>query len=184
MDRNERGHFQSRTKVIDGQTLKLCKGPGHDEPTWLPMTEKYFYVGKTGRYVGKFYHRCRLCTNWEDLKSPGLSGMVPAVQVRQYFIEGVNRVGMTEFSRRAGLSPNAVNWIINGRTKSVQKKTVRKALLELISIRRKNEVRHRDSIHHGSLVRGRKEKEVKLKKDLYRPHGDSDAELRKQSRAA
>lgn len=173
LKRNERGQFLPSTKVIDGEVHRLCKGPGHDEPTWLPETEKYFYRSKSGREKGKFYHRCRLCSNWEHLKSPGLSGMVPNKLVRPYFIEGVNRVGMMEFARRTGLSANTINWTINGRKKHVQKMTVRVVMMEIISMRRKNEVRHRDSIKHGSEIRGRTEKAVKSDRDLYQPLGDT-----------
>lgn len=50
-------------------------------------------------------------------------------------------------------------------------------MLEIVSMRRKEEVRHRDSIAVGATVRGLPEKKVKFRTDLYRPHGDSDAEV-------
>jgi hypothetical protein len=55
-------------------------------------------------------------------------------------------------------------------------------MLEIVSIRRKNEVRHRDSISRGTAVRGEPEKPVKSRQDLYRPHGDEDTEMQRRIR--
>lgn len=175
-------------KVIDGVEHKLCSGPGHDEPTWLPATEKYFYVFKNGKRAGYLTSRCRLCSNWDKLKSPGLSGRVPISDVKQYFTEGVNRIGVVEFARRTGISESTISYIIRGskngvRYKTVQKQIVRKCFLEVISLRRKEEVRHRKSIARGATMRGEPEREIlDAQHDLYRPHGDLDAENRRRLR--
>lgn len=181
--RGSDGRYLPNTREIDGELHKCCYGPGHDEPTWLPATEKYFYIGKSGRYKGKLMSRCRLCANWKKLKSPGVQGLVPISKVRPFFIEGVHRVGKMEFARRVGMSHNGLRNILNSNgQRHVQKAVARRAMLEVISMRRKNEVRHRDSIQHGSLARGRQEKEVKIKQDLYVPHGDEDSEWKRRDR--
>lgn len=184
MKRDERGRVVSEVKYIKGDKHRLCSGPAHDEPVWLPETEKYFYKHKTGRRMGKFTNRCRLCVNWNKLKSPGESGTVPVSEVQSYFIEGVRRVGMMEFCRRTGLTQTTMRDVTLGRQMRVQKRTVRKVMLEVISIRRKGEVRHKDSIRAGARLRGRNEKEVKSKRDLYQPEGDKEMERGRRRRAA
>lgn len=165
---------------------KRCTGPAHEEPVWLPATEKYFYMQKTGKYKGKLTYKCRLCANWKKLKSPGsIQGLVPLQKVKPYFIEGVNRVGISEFARRTGLSVNGINNILNSESqRRVQKLVARKAMLEVISMRRKGEVRHRASIAHGAHLRGRQEREIQTQRDYYRSHGDGETETRRRLRGA
>ena len=184
MNRDEKGRVLSPVKRIDGELHRLCSGPAHDEPVWLPETEKYFYRGKSGRRMGMFTSRCRLCANWNKLKSPGLSGTVAVSVVKPYFIEGVRRVGIMEFCRRTGLHQTTVRDVVLERQMRVQKRTVRKCMLEVISMRRKGEVRHRDSIRAGAKLRGRNEKEVKTRKDLYQVEGDAERERGIRRRAA
>lgn len=161
---------------------RRCYGPAHDEPTWLPETAKFFILRKTGRQAGQFYSRCHLCKNWERVKSPGTVGYVPDSIVRPFVIEGVHKVGMSEFARRVGVADSMLKQIIERPGKRKQKKVVRRIMLELISIRRKGEVRHRDSIKAGRLARGLPDKEVTSPADLYKPRGDDYQErLEKES---
>lgn len=127
-------------KLIDGQWYKLCTGPAHDEgPVYLPATEKYFHIRKTTRQ-GELVSRCRLCVNWAKIKSPGSHhGWVPLAEVRHFFIEAANRIGAKELADRAGISYNTLTPILLGRNQYVRKATLRKVMLELISIKRKNE---------------------------------------------
>lgn len=135
---------------------------------------------------------------------------MPIAMARPFYIEGVHRVGMMEFSRRAGISPTAIRKVIKGKgVRFVQKRKLRSVMLEVISMRRKNEVRHRDSISHGTSVRkatvrkahtrtladGRviemREQKVKAPTekpvtnvwaDIYKRYGDSDAEEKQHRR--
>jgi hypothetical protein len=59
--------------------------------------------------------------------------------VSHFFHEAANRVGVMELSNRAGISPNTLTAILMGRNKYVRKETLRKVMLELISMRRKKE---------------------------------------------
>lgn len=198
----ERGQ-RFRTNVSEDGKQRLCTGPAHDIPTWLPNTEKYFYL--RNKATGMLSSRCRLCMNWSRLKTPGsTTGYVDVVKVRPFFIEAVNRVGMVEVARRAGVTTETVRRVYTGSGDRIQKAKVRAVLLELISMRRKGEVRHRDSISYGATVRkpytqkahrrkhrsGKmleipakvktvgKEKKVVETRDLYHPHGDIDNEKR------
>jgi hypothetical protein len=162
---------------------KLCHGPAHDVPTLLPATEKYFYVRRSKGREGELYHRCRLCANWERLKSPGTSGYVPLHVAFPFFREAVNRVGIVEAARRMGMSHNGLREILNAPpSHRVQKAKLRSCMLEVISMRRKGEVRHKDSIEAGAYLRGWSEKIPKGHQDLYRRHGSRDTEYKRKSR--
>lgn len=178
------GRFTSshHRREIKGQMYRICLGPGHDVPTWLPETEKYFHQNKSGEREGQFSARCRICQNWPKLKNPGLSGYVPATEVKVWFEEGIRRVGVMEFSRRAGLSPTTVKNVLSGKYKRVQKKTVKRVMMAVISMRRKNEVYHKDSIRHGASARGRKVKRPTERTHFYKPGGDDDNEYRRRRR--
>lgn len=143
-------------KLIDGAWHKLCTGPAHDEPTYLPATDKYFHGRKSGGRNGELVSRCRLCINWSKLKSPGSEqGWIPIEKVIPFYEEAVNRVGLTELSLRANVSTNHINSVLHKEQANVQKATFRKIMLELISMRRHNEYsirpearrRNRNRIH-------------------------------------
>lgn len=130
-------------KIVDGTWHKRCTGPAHDEPTYLPATDKYYHVRKSnggGHREGELLSRCRLCQNWSRLANPGSEhGYVRASDVRHYYAEAVNRIGLLELANRSGLSYNALTSVLTGKTRFVQKAKFKKVLLELISMRRKNE---------------------------------------------
>jgi hypothetical protein len=136
-------------KLISGVWHKRCSGSSHEEPTYLPATEKYFYRRKSKR-PGEFLSQCRLCNAWKTAKSPGLEhGYVSVVKIRPFVDEAVNRIGLMELSRRTKVTPETLYNILSGRQANVQKKTVKKVMLELVSIKRKNEY----SINAGSRWR-------------------------------
>jgi len=130
------GHY----KLVDGVWHKRCTGPAHEEHEWLPANDKYFYIQQSKGREGIPTSRCRLCHQWNKLKSPGSHhGLVEVRSVQLFYIEVVNRIGMMELHRRSGLSLGHINRVLNGTTKYVRKEPVRRAMLELISARRRNE---------------------------------------------
>lgn len=161
---------------------RLCTGPGHDEPTWLPATEKYFYQHKSGAQVGQFQSRCRLCFNWNRLKSPGISGWVPYKDAYPFVYEAVARVGIMEAARRTGLSRSTLHKFLHGQHIHMQKRTLRVIMLEVISMRRKGEVRHRNSIRTGAYLRGQVEKTPTRQHHFNGWHNDSEGERKKRAR--
>jgi hypothetical protein len=127
-------------KRLDGLWYKRCTGPAHDQPEYLPATEKYFYMHKSGAREGEFVARCRLCNNWRKLKFPGPhNGLVPSRIVAPFFREAVNRIGMLELANRTGLSRTTVRKGLRGGEDRMQKAVVRRLMLELTSIQRKGE---------------------------------------------
>ena len=127
-------------KLIGGVWHKICKGPSHDEPTYLPATPKYFYFLNKGPRALRPIARCRLCHHWARLKNPGqLQGLVPVADVAPFYVEVVNRIGMTELHKRSGLSLNHINGVLSRSYKHVRRAQVRRLMLELVSIHRKKE---------------------------------------------
>lgn len=127
-------------KLVDVGWHKLCTGPAHEEPEYLPATSKYFYTHKSGPMKGELVSRCRLCSNWTKLKSPGSHhGYVEVEKVHQFYTEAVNRIGAAELNRRTGLSLGHLRAVVNKDQKYVKKAQLRRLMLELTSIKRKNE---------------------------------------------
>ena len=131
-------------KLIDGVWHKRCTGPAHEQPEWLPASPKYFIQRRTVKNgATQFVARCRLCHNWEKLKSPtkgSLHGYVPVADVRPFYIEAVNRIGVTELHRRSGVSKGHILRVLTANDKKfVEKATLRKIMLELISMQRRHE---------------------------------------------
>lgn len=126
--------------IPNGEWHRKCTGPAHDQPEYLPATEKYFYFHKSGKSKGKPVARCRLCNNWSKVKSPGsYHGLIPVSVAQKYFIEATNHIGLMELSRRTGLSRTTIRKGITAIEGSIHKSVLRKVMLELTSIQRKNE---------------------------------------------
>ena len=126
--------------VPNGEWYKLCTGPAHEKPEYLPVTEKYFYFHKTGKEKGQPTSRCRLCNNWSKVKTMGsYQGVVPVSVARRFFIEAVNRIGAAELERRTGVTRNTIRKAIVDHEGNIRKSVLRRVMLELTSIQRKNE---------------------------------------------
>ena len=129
----------ARQKLIDGQWHHLCSGPAHDEPTYLPATDKYFYRYKK---TGKLLSQCRLCHQWRRVKAPtkgSVHGLVPIRDAWPIVMEAVTRVGLEELARRSEVSSRQLGLIVTRRVGNVRKDTLRKIILQLVSIKRKGE---------------------------------------------
>jgi hypothetical protein len=135
-------------KQIDGIWHKRCRGPVHDEPVYLPASDKYFgYRALSGPRGGHFRSYCRLCDNWSKLKAKNRSsGWVPVSDARHFYLEAANRIGAKELSLRTGIHYQTITDVLQGRTKNVQRNKLRLVMLELVSIKRKGE----RSINSGS----------------------------------
>lgn len=128
-------------KLVDGKWHKRCTGPAHEEPEFLPATDKYFHKHLSGSKKGQYLTRCRLCINWTKLKTRGSHhGLVEVEKVYPLYAEAVNRIGIRELAKRAGVSEGHIEHVIRNETKHVQKRPVRAVLLELTSLKRKNEI--------------------------------------------
>lgn len=129
-------------RKFDGRWYKVCRGPAHEFPEYLLATEKYFHVYKTGPRKGSLKSRCRLCSHWETVKPETRGserGIVTVESVHLYFVEAANRAGITELSRRTGLTKNTLGNVLNRKQPFVRRMTVRLVMLELISMKRKGE---------------------------------------------
>lgn len=168
---------------------KNCNGLLHTPGKMLPLDQFWHY--KSGRHKNQPYYICDACRKLKQNAraharanhNPDLD-LVPLKRYRWIFEEIVRKVGRTEAIRRLKGGPNLILSILDGRGghKSMRRGTVRKGIKVLAEIRANNELRHRDSIHHGSYLRGRIEKVPTDRKDLYMPHGDDDTEYRRKRR--
>lgn len=110
---------------------------------------------------GKLVSRCRLCMNWDKLKSPGSHhGLVAVEKVFPLYNEAVNRIGVYELARRAGVSRGHIEHVIFGETKHVHKRPVRAVLLELTSLKRKGEISPSKSLRWRNAQRNNSGLEV------------------------
>jgi len=160
-------------KIMDGDKYKLCTGPLHRSGRYVRVHDGFY----TRTYKGKKQPRPE-CKECEAFRS-GSERMVPLSRVRFALEELVNRVGKAEAGRQIGIPQQHVWKLINGHTRRVQRKTAARILVALKRARDANLLRHRDSILHGASMRGRPEKTVTRRKDLYQPESPEQIEERR-----
>lgn len=127
--------------MADPSFGKLCTGPIHDNPVYLPVTEEFWYFHKTGPNKGKPVSRCRSCINADKLKNPhGDHGWVPTEKVFPLMKELVQRCdnNMSVAAEYAGLGEATVGGILKRHQARVQKQTVRKLVLALYEKRKED----------------------------------------------
>lgn len=150
------GYAPHNFKRIGGVKHKICTGPAHNEPAWLPATDKYFAKRKSGARKGQLISRCRLCTSWRRHQlSFGELGLVPVASVLPFYREAVNRIGMMELAKRTGVHWQTISNVLHGKVKNVRKSNARLVMLELISAKRKREVANpRAHVHNRRRLQG------------------------------
>jgi len=161
--------------------MKLCKGALHSEGVWLPADTDHFFKRSAG-LSDQFQSQCRQCRAHYNRKTPRQAyGWVKVHRVQFIFIELENRVGRKEAARRCKINSAPWKKIIESKQQHVEKETLRRAIEQLRICRSNNEVRNRRDIQYGSAKRGLPEKPPTERKDFYRPHGDTDTEMRRKS---
>ncbi len=161
-------------KRINGISHRECKFKEHRGDRWLPL-EQFSKSSKT--QTPRPW--CKKC----ETLSKGLEPLWPIDHLIMTAMRGVsNRIGKIEAARRMGISEPAFFKILNGKQNKVRRSTARKILRTWHEIQQSGEVRHRDSIHHGATKRGRIEKPVTKRDDLYARSGDIDSEIQRRAR--
>lgn len=162
------------TRRVVGVIERLCRGPLHPRGEWLPESAFYSFITN----YGKLYTRkvCKECYNRR--RRP--YGWVRYQRIAFVAEELVNRLGFMEATRRANIAPSTLRKYLRGESRYVYRPTARRLICALHEARKNNEVRHRASIHHGSTMRGKKERIPRERKDLYRPHGDDYSEAKRR----
>lgn len=139
------------------QKTKTCRGPAHDGPVELPVTEEYWYFHKSGERRGKPLGQCISCNSFKKtgrVRPPGKAGrMVPVEKVQKWAIELVNRMGVMEATRFSGLSQTSIELMYHGKQHSFQRDTVARLLIAVREARRQGILRHKKAIAYGSTVR-------------------------------
>lgn len=119
---------------------KLCTGPAHAEPTWLPLTPEHWNFHRTGRDAGKPVARCRRCTNWSKLRDKdGPHGLIAPDVLLPLLRELVERCeGVYGVERAHGLRAVTLQNILEGTHTRVQKRTAAKVIAALAEQRRRD----------------------------------------------
>jgi len=167
-----------KIKVIDGVDHRTCTGPSHQEPTWLPL--KNFNKKPNGQPRST----CRTCDSYQKNSEPLVDF---TVQYAGWFEHVVNRLGVMEAARRLNISQSGLRNIRRNNPLKIKRRTARQIVSLVHELNGTNEVRHKDSIRHGSYLRGREEKTPTIKGDFYKRDGDeeknSDRERKRRQRS-
>lgn len=166
----------NRYRTKNGQLLKRCVCCR----VFKDVSQFYWTSTRT-----TWFTHCKPCHNTRlAIKRYGSvnARTVPWVQVRPFFIELVNRVGRAETARRIGVARSMVTKYMTDPPIRVLRRTAEAILVQTQEARSRGEVRHRLSILSGAQLRGRPMRQVDPSRDLYRPHGDNNAEARQRER--
>jgi len=168
-----------KIKTIDGVDHRTCNGPSHDQPVWLPLKN----FGQKAN--GQPRSTCRACDSYQKNSEPLVDF---TVQYAGWFEHVVNRLGVMEAARRLNISQSGLRNIRRNNPLKIKRRTARRIVQLVHELNGSQEVRHRDSIRHGSYLRGREEKTPTIKEHYYKRDGDvekiSDRERKRQQRSS
>jgi hypothetical protein len=166
------GNFRGLYKEINGIKHKRCPCPAHAGPLYLPADSNYFYPKKNG--MASWCIRCYGSDGRMVNFSAYYKGWLKSI---------TNRLGVMEACRRLEIDYKTYwNWQ-NQPPRMLRRKQARSIVHVMRELRHTGEVRHKASIHHGASFRGKQERPVKRKKDLYKGrNGDAEAEAKRKWR--
>ena len=174
------------TRKINGQEHKLCRGPTHLRPEWVPVTD--FYPRSTRR--DRAASQCKRCALWLTYHQrrghppTAIIGWLPYKDYEFAVIELERRLGKREAARRCNISYGTWWKWRKGYTAQIQRISAVKLVNTLSEVRKNNEVRHRDSILHGAKARGKPEKVPKVREDYYHARvTGTETEYKRRKRA-
>jgi len=162
------GNRRATFLVIGRVRHKACYGRLHPEGKWIPVTDFHQRRWANGNRGPR--PNCKAC----DSATSGVEQQIPFRRIGWMVDELVARLGQAEAARRIGVGHTTMWGWIHHPPPAVRRRTARKIVVALHAVRQRGEVRHRLSIHHGASMRGKTEREVRSRKDLYKPHGDAD----------
>jgi hypothetical protein len=143
---------------------RLCHGPSHERPTWVPSWNFNIVNGRR-------WYECRDC-HAHRRRTVAPYSHVSFHRIEFAVTELIHRLGKSEAARRIGISKQQISHYANHSPRWVRRETALKILAALAQVRAEDLVRHKDSIHNGAYLRGRSEKKPTAKKHLYRRDGD------------
>lgn len=171
-------HTPPATKVVNGRTLRRCSGHLHNG-RYIPPEN---FIHQTG-HAGNTSPRCKKCN--------GKPSLIPLTDQHRAWIESIiRRLGTYESARRLEVSHDALKcWRFVPRLLDTRKPqrfilstNLAKIVQLMLELKITREVRHKDSIRHGASMRGKPERPVKVKSDLYVPTSDTENEMRQRYR--
>lgn len=151
-----------------------------------PDDPEHYIFYRTGPRAGRRAMTwCRPCDIKDKVRHGDVSGYVPRSRVQFVFVELTNRLGKTEAARAIGMTPDAYRNILQQKTRRVQKRHVRRAIVRLRELREQGIALHREDIKFGLEYRRRLGHPIRLAKnstDFYVREGDRGTELKRASR--
>jgi hypothetical protein len=110
---------------------KLCRGPAHPQPTWLPLAD----FGFNGPYL---QGQCKLCRGWLRLQTKeGPHGLVPAASLAKLALELTNRCGsLDKAADRSGVNRQTLLRLIHRKQPQVRRQTAQQLLIGLAEQRK------------------------------------------------
>lgn len=148
--------------------MKWCFGPLHPPGGELlpcdPDGESAFYMNKVGKKAGRPFSHCKQCEHLKRGVDPANSGFVSVAEGRAMANYVADRIGRTEFLRRADLAQSFF-------ARLEEYPTMRMATLNRIrrvyhAVRAAREQRAPNDIKYGAYLRGRAESRKRAKAEL------------------
>ena len=114
---------------------KLCKGPAHANPVWLPLDHEHWSFHLSGRRAGKPFTHCKLCRRLESIDR--WHGLVPAAEVLPWLSELISRCdGVLGVHATHGIAKTTLYKLASGEHSRVQKRTAQRILSALAEQRK------------------------------------------------
>lgn len=161
------------TRNIRGIEHKLCRGPSHTEPTWLPVGQFAVRSDRPGKMRGRLRGSCKSCEhNYRYGKAIPISGWKPIGKYLFAIFELERRLGRTEAARRTGVGKTTwYRWTTQKATR-IQAGKALMLLKTLAEVREAGEVRSKNDINYGRAARGMTETPPAGPRDYYVSDGD------------
>ena len=143
-------------RLINNKPHKLCRGPCHTQPTWIPTTQFRRRLTSGERLRGC----CNRCEHYYRYPTvpPEQSGWVLMSNYHWLVRELENRLGRIEAARRAGISKTTWYRWVRGKNVRIQRAKAIRLLTTLHEIKQAGVSRDRASIKRGAYRRGEEER--------------------------
>lgn len=115
--------------------VKICAGPAHAGPTYVPLDEEHWHFNRSGPRAGTALGRCKLCRRLERLDRQ--HGLVPTAEVLPWLVELVRRCdGVRGVSRVHEIPETTLYTVLERKHEKVHKRTAARVLVALAEQRK------------------------------------------------
>lgn len=119
--------------------MRLCTGPSHPDPVWLPLDREHWHFHLSGRRKGKSYNHCKSCRRLYGMD--GNHGLVEVAELLPALTELISRCdGVLGVQATHGIAHSTVYGLLSGDHPRITKRTARRILSALIEQRKHDRV--------------------------------------------